>query len=460
MECSFSTANEVYQCVQTAKILFHIVSDILGLGTFALIGVLLWFGKKLRKEVQIFQKELDRTREEKRLAECRALTAEKYAAAAEKEPERLHGELNALKVILNEKSSELHAKAADLASELAFANRRIDDALAATEYDGITDDVVGFWSRPPARSISYTADLAKSVPILLFANQKGGVGKTMTVANLAAAFAANGERVLVVDLDYQGSLSSLMRLQKAIEQRAIMSVETRQSRIDRLFEENLRQDWHENSIEIISERLHCITAYYSFEVVERSIEYRWTLGNTSDDVRYRLSRALLAEQVQKNYDRILLDAPPRFTLGFINGICAASHVIVPMIVDQVSADAVEYFVKQFKKVAPILNPGLQIKAVTGTVTNGNKANTLPQTVSGLVDELESKVRRDLSVGGSVFVRGAVIKKDANITRAVESGIPYLVESAVRPMYNQLATAIQQLIPMRQGHGSHPTQEAA
>jgi cellulose biosynthesis protein BcsQ len=460
MECGFDTLEQFYQCVLTAKVAFHIVTDILGLGTFALIAMLVWLFKRLRKDMGAFRIELSQAREEKRLAEGRALTAEKYAAAMGNDAERLHGEVDALKSILTEKSDELRATAARLASELSVAQGRIDSALAATAYDGITDDIVGFWSSTTKRSDTYTRDLSDSIPILLFGNQKGGVGKTMTVANLAASFATSGERVLVVDLDYQGSASSLMRLQKAREQRAILSVETRRSKVDRLFEPTLREDWYETTIEAVSGNLHYIPAYYSFEVVERSIEYQWTLAASNDDVRYRLSNALLCKHIQNNYDRVLLDAPPRFTLGFVNGICAATHVIVPMIVDQVSADAVEYFAKQFKKLSSVVNPALRIHGISGTVTNGNSKNTLPHPVSVLVDELESKVSRDLSIGRHIFIREAVIKKDGNITHAVESGIPYLIDQNVQPMYDQLAAAIKRLAPMRRPHESDSTQEAA
>ena len=89
-------------------------------------------------------------------------------------------------------------------------SRRLDDALKMI--DGGTEK---FWSQPIRgfRFEQYTDWLRDSIPILLFGNQKGGVGKSTLVTNFAAAFAARGERVLTVDIDYQGSHSSLVQLQ-------------------------------------------------------------------------------------------------------------------------------------------------------------------------------------------------------------------------------------------------------
>ncbi len=82
-----------------------------------------------------------------------------------------------------------------------------------------TIEVDAFWSRAPeVNSLkSYAERIAQSIPILLFANQKGGVGKTTIAANLAAHFQHKaGERVLAIDLDYQGSMSIMMSRQAGL----------------------------------------------------------------------------------------------------------------------------------------------------------------------------------------------------------------------------------------------------
>jgi cellulose biosynthesis protein BcsQ len=282
----------------------------------------------------------------------------------------------------------------------------------------------------------------------------------MTVANLAAAFSKIGERVLVVDLDYQGSVSSLFRLEERRQKSLVMSVETRVSTVDKLFDAEPAKIIPDEIISKVNETLHYIPAYYSFEVIERALEYQWTLGVAQDDVRYRLWRFLSSPAIQQSYDRIILDAPPRFTLGFVSGICAATHVFVPMIVDQVSADAVEYFATQFKKLAPAINPALRINGITGTVKNGNIQNTLPKTVQPIIEKLEPKVRAAPSVDGPLFIQNAVVKLQASITGAVESGIPYCVDVDLQVMYDQLAKVIAERAPLRALHESQRDQEAA
>ena len=115
-----------------------------------------------------------------------------------------------------------------------------------------------FWSRPPRmdqRMADYETRIRASVPILMFATQKGGVGKTTLTANIAAGFADQGKRVLVVDLDYQGSVSEQLILQGDLK------LDDAQSRIDQLLLDTLDSRWPREVLRAHS-RLDFIPAFY------------------------------------------------------------------------------------------------------------------------------------------------------------------------------------------------------
>jgi cellulose biosynthesis protein BcsQ len=344
---------------------------------------------------------------------------------------------------------EVKNQLGELSERVAILQGKLGDALRFTEYKDIVeiDKVMSFWLRTTQLQQHYTQGLANSIPIMLFGNQKGGVGKTMTSVNLAACFANRGERVLLIDLDYQGSSSTMCRLEAAKGQ--VASTSPRRSRVDYLFEFPLSDDWADLAIKPITAKFDFIEAYYFFENLERGLEYRWCLGNCSDDGRYRLATAVLSDAIRKRgYNRIILDAPPRFTLGFINGFCAATHLFVPTLTDQVSMDAVEFFALQFARLRPALNPGLKLSGIVGTVSDGNRQYTLPLNLQTLVDTIDATLSDILGEQKAWFLRKSVITQLRPIAASVESGIPYLINEGIRPMYQRLAEVIEGLAPRR------------
>jgi cellulose biosynthesis protein BcsQ len=138
---------------------------------------------------------------------------------------------------------------------------------------------------------------------------------------------------------------------------------------DLLHADRLKDLWHGTAIKQAHPNLDYISCWYSFEKLERNLEYLWALGETADDVRYRLARAILSEYVQTTYARVFIDAPPRMTAGFMNGFCASTHLFVPMVVDRVTAVAVATFARQYKQLIPKVNPVLRFAGIIGTMTS-------------------------------------------------------------------------------------------
>ena len=441
MQCGWNSPEQIAVCIHLATQWFNVFVQIAGLGSFALIALLIWLFRRLRQDLKKWEQETERANELKKLAEDSAQQAEHRVRLAEREAARDKQELDTLRATAAAGEDGLRKDLVEARAELSDKTRRLDNALGMV--DGGTEK---FWSQPLRgdQFERYIDWLRDSIPVVLFGNQKGGVGKSTLVTNLAAAFAARGERVLTVDIDYQGSHSSLVQLQLR------EGTKVPESLIDYLFEDTLDPNWLKLAIRPVTDKVSYIPAFYSFELIERKFEYRWALGYTLDDARYRLARALLDPELQKGFDRILIDAPPRFTLGFVNGFCAATHLYIPTVVDQLSATAVASFARQFRELKAALNPRIQWAGIIGTLTFRNPQNprALTQRGESVANAAERAAQALLDTKEPLFIRKPVIVRDAGLAAATEEGIAYLNDSDVRTMFDELATEIEKKAPRK------------
>ena len=144
--------------------------------------------------------------------------------------------------------------------------------------------------------------------ILAITNQKGGVGKTTTCVNLAASLAANGKKVLLVDLDPQGHASTGSGINKAQLKHSIYHV---------LIGEKTLSD-----VIVKSEKGGFDVAPSNRELAGAEVEL---VNETERETR--LKKALSGV---KDYDYILLDCPPALNLVTVNALTAADTVMIPM----------------------------------------------------------------------------------------------------------------------------------
>ncbi|MEO0714433.1 MAG: AAA family ATPase [Pseudomonadota bacterium] len=238
------------------------------------------------------------------------------------------------------------------------------------------------WDKPrPHDAPLSTMGNGISKPVIMVANLKGGVGKTTISANVAAMIDRRfGQRVLAIDLDYQGSMTAMMML--AAEHSLPADDRNRVS----YFLEGGHTSRGLRHLPIpLSPKLQrtkIVSAYHPLANLENRLLFSWLTGSENSDVRYHLASALRMMAEADLFDVCIIDAPPRMTTGFINAFCAATHILVPTILDSLSSEATVYFVEQSESLRQQVNPNLKM---IGILPNFTRSNT------GLTSDEESQV---------------------------------------------------------------------
>jgi chromosome partitioning protein len=225
--------------------------------------------------------------------------------------------------------------------------------------------------------------------IIACANQKGGVGKTTTVVNLATYLALAGDAVLVVDLDPQGNATSGFGLDRG----------------------DIVQSIYEALIEDASvEEMVLPTAIAGLSIVPSSIALAGAeveLAPLPQRER-RLSR-ILAE-IRDDYDYVVLDCPPSLGLITVNALTAADAVIIPIQCEYYALEGLSQLIATINLVRNHLNPELAIKGVVLTMYDSR---------TNLSAEVNAEVRKHL--GAAVF--NTVVPRSVRLSEAPSYGLP-------------------------------------
>jgi cellulose biosynthesis protein BcsQ len=177
-----------------------------------------------------------------------------------------------------------------------------------------------------------------------------------------------------------------------------------------------------------------VTCGPTFEAFEFRLFLRGLIGETQDDVRYRLANLVLAEEVQRAFDIVLIDAPPRSTAGTLNALFAAHALIVPTVLDDLAVDAVGRFLQRCNRYRQF-NPALSQAAIVGTLTMYSALTA---------DELASREGLQMGLaywGAESHIINRNIRHFTALARSAGKEIGYLEDNAVRRVFDELGTEI-------------------
>ena len=241
--------------------------------------------------------------------------------------------------------------------------------------------------------------LPATTRVITVSNQKGGVGKTTTTVNLAAALARSGARVLVIDLDPQGNASTALGVEHRAETPSVYDVVVGDSPLAEVVQKSPE-----------FEQLYCVPATIHLAGAEIELV---SLVAREQRLRTALDAFLASSNEQFHY--VFIDCPPSLGLLTINAFVAAREVLIPIQCEYYALEGLSQLLNSIQLIERHLNPQLRVSTILLTMYDSrtNLANQVVQDVREHFPDqvLETLIPRSVRISEAPSYGQSVISYD-------------------------------------------------
>jgi len=228
--------------------------------------------------------------------------------------------------------------------------------------------------------------------VIAVANQKGGVGKTTTIVNLATCLAHVGKRVLVVDMDPQGNTTSGFGVDKYKVESSIYSLLLGEAYLEQVA---LNVD---------------IEGVEGLQLLPANIELSGAEIELIDQPQREYKLRDILSHAKYLYDYILIDCPPSLNLLTLNALCAADSILVPIQCEYYALEGLTQLVHTIDLIQRKLNPQLVIEGLLLTMYD-TRTN------------LSAQVVEEVRANSSAYIYDTIIPRNVRLSEAPSHGLP-------------------------------------